>query len=206
MSFLYRREIPIGIGIILTTVILIHYFTVNPTIEAISKEFQLWGVIIAGYAALLGLLSFTLHHGKQLMNRKSFYSGWTLFITFGTIILGLLFSTSSPQYVFLTTKILTPLSMALGSYLGFFICAAAFRAFRARNLEAAILLFSATVIMLKNIPIGNVIVPGIFKFGNWYNDVVAFGGNRGLIIVMGVGMIVAGIRQLLGYERGGATA
>jgi predicted phage tail protein len=92
--------------------------------------------------------------------------------------------------------------MAMGSYLGFFICAAAFRSFRARNLEAAILLFSATVIMLKNIPIGNVIIPGIFSFGNWYNDVVAFGGNRGLIIVMGVGMIVAGIRQLLGFERG----
>jgi len=42
-------------------------------------------------------------------------------------------------------------------------------------------------------------------FGDWYNDVLALGGNRGLIIVMGVGMIVAGIRQILGYERGKMT-
>jgi len=151
---------------------------------------------------LLGLLSYTLHHGKQVVNNKSYYSGWSLFTAYGTIILGLLFSTSSPQYDFLTKNILTPLSMAMGSYLGFFICAAAFRSFRARNLEAALLLFSATVLMLKNIPIGNILIPGIHRFGTWYNDVVAFGGNRGLIIVMGIGMIVAGIRQLLGYERG----
>jgi hypothetical protein len=202
MGFLYRREIPIGIGIILTSVILIQYFTTNPSIENVSKEFQLWGVIIAAYAMLLGFLSYVLHHGNQVIKRQSAYSGWALLTAFGTIILGLLTTTSSASYQFLTSNILTPLSMAMGSYLGFFICAAAFRSFRARNLEAAALLFSATVIMLKNIPIGNVIIPGIHGFGNWYNDVVAFGGNRGLIIVMGVGMIVAGIRQLLGYERG----
>ena len=165
MAILYRREIPIGIGIVLTTVILAHYFTTNPTVESVSLTFQLWGVVIAAYAMILGLLSYTLHHGQNVVKKRSMYSAWSLVTAFGTLFLGLLFSTSSPSYQFLTTNILTPLSMAMGSYLGFFICAAAFRSFRARNLEAGILLFSATVIMLKNIPIGNVLVPGIFRFG-----------------------------------------
>ena len=203
MSFIYRREIPIIFGLIVSSTILMHYFTVNPAIEILSVNFQLWGVIIASYALLLGLLSYTIYHGKQVMKSRSFYSIWALIVCFVTLIVGLVVSPSSPKYLFLTVSVLKPLSMAVSSYIGFFICSAAFRAFKARNMDAAILLVSATIIMLKNIPIGNIILPGILPFGEWFNNVVALGGNRGLIIVMGVGMIVAGIRQLLGYERGG---
>lgn len=203
MSFIYRREIPIIFGLIVSSTILMHYFTVNPAIEILSVNFQLWGVIIASYALLLGLLSYTIYHVKQVMKSNSFYSIWALIVCFVTLIVGLVVSPSSPKYLFLTVSVLKPLSMAVSSYIGFFICSAAFRAFKARNMDAAILLVSATIIMLKNIPIGNIILPGILPFGEWFNNVVALGGNRGLIIVMGVGMIVAGIRQLLGYERGG---
>jgi len=203
VSFIYRREIPIIFGLIVSSTILMHYFTVNPAIEILSVNFQLWGVIIASYALLLGLLSYTIYHGKQVMKSRSFYSIWALIVCFVTLIVGLVVSPSSPKYLFLTVSVLKPLSMAVSSYIGFFICSAAFRAFKARNMDAAILLVSATIIMLKNIPIGNIILPGILPFGEWFNNVVALGGNRGLIIVMGVGMIVAGIRQLLGYERGG---
>jgi len=203
MSLIYRKEIPIILGLIVSVTILTHYFTVNPVIESISVSFQLWGVIIAAFAMLLGLLSYAIYHVKQVEKSRSFYSIWALIVCFGTLIVGLVVSPSSPTYLFLTVTVLKPLSMAMSSFIGFFICSAAFRAFRARNKETVILLVSATIIMLKNIPIGNIILPGISSFGGWFNDVAALGGNRGMIIVMGGGMIVAGIRQLLGYERGG---
>lgn len=205
MSFLYRREIPLVMGIIVCTAILTQYFIVNPTIESISVNFQLWGVIIAAFAVLLGLLSYTIYHGKQVMKTKAWYSIWSLIVCFGLLSIGLIQSSNSPTYTFILTTVSRPLGMAMSSFIGFFICSAAFRSFRARNIDAALLLISATIIMLRNIPIGSLIIPGIGPFGDWYNDVLALGGNRGLIIVMGVGMIVAGIRQILGYERGDIT-
>jgi len=144
-------------GIIVCTAILTQYFIVNPTIESISVNFQLWGVIIAAYAVLLGLLSYTIYHGKQVMKTKAWYSIWSLIVCFGTLIIGLIQSSTSPAYTFILTMVSRPLGMAMSSFIGFFICSAAFRSFRARNIDAAILLISATVIMLRNIPIGSLI-------------------------------------------------
>jgi hypothetical protein len=202
MSWIYRREIPIIITIIMTTVILIQYFLADPIIVSLSVVFQLWGVIIAAFAMLLGLITYTIHHVREIRKKRAWYSIWSIFCTYLMIAIGFIFSTSSSTYLFIMNNMILPMSMAITSFITFFICSASFRAFRARNRDAAILLISAVIVMLSNIPIGNVILPGILPLGTWFQNVLILGGNRGLIIVMGVGMIVAGIRQIFGYETG----
>jgi hypothetical protein len=202
MTFINRREIPIAIGVTACTLIISSYFTTDATLNSASDRLQLWSVIIAGFAALLGLVSYVAYNGRQIAKKRSTYSVVAVGSALSTILLGLTLSPASAEYGWLTRNILTPLSMSVGSFIGFFIVSAAFRTFRARSLEAGIVLVAATVIMLKNMPVGEYLLPGVLPFGTWLNDIASLGGNRGFTIAFAVGAIIAGVRQILGYERG----
>ncbi len=205
MSILSRREIPVAIGAAACTIVVASYFTDNAALGMASDGLQLWGIVIAGFAALLGLASYAIYNGRQIVEKRSVYSGIALTAALGTIVLGLALGPASPEYGWLSGNILTPLSMSVGAFIGFFIVSAAFRTFRARSLEAGIVLASAVVIMLKNMPVGEYLFPGVLGLGNWLNDVASLGGNRGFTIAFAVGAIIAGVRQVLGYERGRST-
>ena len=202
MSIISRRGIPIAIGAAACTIVVASYFTDDASLGAASDGLQLWGIIIAGFAALLGLASYAIHNGRQIARKKSVYSALALASALGTIALGLTLGPASAEYGWLSANVLTPLSMSVGAFIGFFIVSAAFRTFRARSLEAGIVLASAVVIMLKNMPVGEYLFPGVLSLGNWLNDVASLGGNRGFTIAFAVGAIIAGVRQVLGYERG----
>lgn len=202
MALINRREIPIAIGVAACTLVISSYFTTDATLNAASDGLQIWGIIIAGFAALLGLVSYVAYNGRQIAKKRSAYSVVAVGSALGTIILGLTLSPASAEYGWLTANVLTPLSMSVGSFIGFFIVSAAFRTFRARSLEAGIVLAAAAAIMLKNMPVGEYLLPGVLPFGNWLNDIASLGGNRGFTIAFAVGAIIAGVRQVLGFERG----
>ncbi len=202
MALINRREIPIAIGVAACTTVVASYFTDNKALASASSGLQIWGIVIAGFAALLGLISYVTYNGRQIAKKRSAYSILAVGSAFGTIVLGLTLTPASVEYGLLTANVLTPLSMSVGSFIGFFIVSAAFRTFRARSLEAGVVLAAATVIMLKNMPVGEFLLPGVLPFGNWLNDIASLGGNRGFTIAFAVGAIIAGVRQVLGFERG----
>ena len=202
VSIINRREIPIALGVAACTLVIASYFTTNTSIASASDGLQLWGIIIAGFAAVLGLISYTSYNARQIAKKRSVYAVVAVGSALATVALGLTLTPSSAEYGWLTQNILTPLTMSVGSFIGFFIVSAAFRSFRARSLEAGIVLAAAVVIMLKNIPIGEYLVPGVLPLGNWLNDVASLGGNRGFTIAFAVGAVIAGVRQILGFERG----
>lgn len=202
MALINRKEIPIAIGVAACTAVVASYFTDNTTLASASSGLQIWGIVIAGFAALLGLVSYVVYNGRQIAKKRSAYSVVAVGSALGTILLGLTLTPASVEYGWLTANVLTPLSMSVGSFIGFFIVSAAFRTFRARSLEAGVVLSAATVIMLKNMPIGEFLLPGVLPFGNWLNDIASLGGNRGFTIAFAIGAIIAGVRQVLGFERG----
>ena len=85
--------------------------------------------------------------------------------------------------------------------LAFFIASAAFRAFRARNTEAGLLLGSAILVLLGRAPIGRLISDSLPEITNWIIDVPNNAGRRAIIIGAALGAIVTGLRVLLGMER-----
>jgi predicted MFS family arabinose efflux permease len=69
--------------------------------------------------------------------------------------------------VFLVEKIADRIDSAIYALLGFYVCSAAYRSFKLKNLEATILLASAVLLMLAQAPIGDAMFPGISKVGEW---------------------------------------
>ncbi|MCZ6691691.1 MAG: FHA domain-containing protein [Planctomycetota bacterium] len=103
-----------------------------------------------------------------------------------------------------------PLQSATFAMLAFYVASAAFRAFRAKNAEAIILLATAFLILLGRTYLGTVItvwVPDeleVLRVPNltvWIMKVINAAGNRAIMIGIALGIASASLKVILGIDR-----
>jgi hypothetical protein len=104
-------------------------------------------------------------------------------------------------YVWMYDYVFYPCNATMFALLAFFIASAAFRAFRARNAEAALLLGAAIIIMLGRAPIGRAISDLLPLISDWILDVPNNAGRRAIMMGAALGAIATGLRIILGLER-----
>lgn len=97
--------------------------------------------------------------------------------------------------------VFAPCNATMFALLAFFVASAAFRAFRARNIEAALLLASAIIVLLAQAPIGRWITTSLPHLSDWILDILSNGSRRAIIMGAAVGAIATGLRVILGIER-----
>jgi hypothetical protein len=97
--------------------------------------------------------------------------------------------------------VFAPCNATMFALLAFFVASAAFRAFRARNIEAALLLGSAIIVLVARAPIGRWISTSIPHLSQWILDIPSNGSRRAIIMGAAVGAIATGLRVILGLER-----
>lgn len=108
-----------------------------------------------------------------------------------------------PLFKFFYGDVYVPLYAAAYALTGFYIISALYRSFKARNYESALLLVSASILLLKNAPIGEAILgKGIVTLGDWIMGVPNAAGNMAILIGFAIGVIILSLRTLLGMERG----
>ena len=83
-----------------------------------------------------------------------------------------------------------------------FITSAAVRAFKARNLEAAIVLVSGTLMVMGNAPLFTNSVPVLNDISLWIRNIPNMATMRGVMIGAALGAIALAVRTLMGIERG----
>jgi len=106
--------------------------------------------------------------------------------------------------------IFTPLKATMYALLAFFVASASYRAFRAKNKEATVLLVTAFVILLGRTPAGVYAtgwMPDALSFfhvpnlANWIMGVPNLAGQRAIMIGIALGVISMCLRVILGIER-----
>lgn len=104
-------------------------------------------------------------------------------------------------FVWIYDHVFAPCNATMFALLAFFVASAAFRAFRARNIEAALLLGTAILMMLGRAPIGRALSDSLPDVAQWLLDVPSNGGRRAIMMGAAIGAIATGLRVILGLER-----
>jgi hypothetical protein len=92
------------------------------------------------------------------------------------------------------------LGAAMFSLLGFYICAAAYRAFRIRSMESALMMTAALLVMLGQIPFGLWISEALPGIRLWLLQVPSTGAARAIEIGASVAGLVMAFRMWLSIE------
>jgi len=210
MSTLLKREVVYLItGVVAVTMFIDFFFF--PKGWDVASTLQTWAMIIGNIALGLGAVRLLLFYGKQVQKRTVgvwHYSVWLIVYFFICLITGLAgyitlgHQDKNPIYYWNFTNVYTPLGQALYAMTGFYIFSAAYRAFRARNIDAALLLIAGCFTLLTNAPIGEVIWVQIPVIGRWFLDIGQVPGMRTFMIAGAFGLLAYGFRALLGKEKG----
>ncbi len=97
--------------------------------------------------------------------------------------------------------VMMPILSTMFALLAFFIASAAYRAFRARNLLASLLLIAALIVMLRfnpYLPYAEYVA----RTSNWLMNVPNLAGQRAIVIGIGLGIVATALKVILGIERG----
>jgi hypothetical protein len=151
-----------------------------------------------------------MQHSKivQRRGRNYLFSGWLLLFFAIQLITGLAGyvgtgnQDNNPIYYWLFVNVYTPLGATLYPITGFYIFSAAYRAFRARNVDAALMLIAGCFVILSNAPVGEAIWGGIPVIGEWFRFTGQVPGMRTFAMVGAMGLLAYGFRALLGKEKG----
>jgi hypothetical protein len=205
MSVIKSREIPVIITAIFALFVVFEYFFKVPEATRWSMVFQKWAVILASFAIGIGFVNTSLFHLRNIRRKAKgqwFYSLWTIFLMSLIIILGVGLGPAHQVYGWIYNATAVPLGSATTALLGFFTFSAAYRAFRARNIEAALLLITGMIIILYVVPLGELVWPGWPIIGEWLTGYPNAVVGRVLYATVVMGTISLGVRIILGYERG----
>lgn len=197
-----RREVPILILFTTGLIMIAERFMKVPALGKIATDIRTWGVVLSGFALAVSAANlFVVHFGKIKAGKNTFYSGVLLVAMVAMAVLGIFAGTGSAAYKSIYNAALVPMNATMFAMLAFYIASAAYRAFVARKIEAAVLLVSAIIVMLDNVPLGEMIYPNYSAISNWVMNVPNLAAQRGIMIGSAIGAITISLRVLVGIDR-----
>jgi hypothetical protein len=206
-----RREVPLVLTAIVGITMIIAHFI--PPLNILKDLFEDWFFIIAAFAIYLGILNLILVNGNKIYRKQK---GWPfgLVVILGFLIMtivglglsgGRTFQDPGTRFYYLYMNVYYPLSATMFALLAFFVASASYRAFRARNVEATMLLGAAFILMLGRVPIGYWISAGVghtlANAADWIMDFPQTAGQRAIMIGIALGVVSSALRVILGLER-----
>lgn len=209
MSQILRREVVYALTGLVTVLMLLEYFF-WPTAQPWAETIRTWAIIVFNISLGLGAIRLLMQQSVNVQKRRENWQYSAMLLSLFVVMLLTGFAgyfatglqTSNGIYNWLFINIYTPLGATLYPITGFYIFSAAYRAFRARNVDAALMLIAGCFVMLKNAPVGEAIWIGFATIGNWFQFTGQIPGMRTFSIVGALGLIAYGFRALMGKERG----
>ena len=206
-----RRQVPLALCFVFGVVMVLIEFSPHPYSKSLYNEVINWSLIIRPFALVLGVATLVQTHWIRIRRRAEYWQ-YSFVVFIGMIVMvaiGIPFGPSHKAFKWLFKYIQVPMDATMFSLLAFFIASASYRAFRARTLEATLLLVAALIVMIGNAPIGDFIWNKIMPFGDnlpstvrqWILENPNLSSRRGVILGVSLGIISQSIRIILGIER-----
>jgi len=210
MSRVIKRDIPI---LLLTFTALFQAADTlieEPTLNSYADSMRSAASIIGTFALILSVTLLTRLHTRRLQRRRTIIESTVLLISLWIPLvwglwqfsMGGVSPTIEPFVQGVFNGIVSPGDSTIYAILALFIASAAYRAFRARSVEATILLVAGIIVMLAKAPIGESIWSGFPILSDWILNVPNRAGVTVIILSAILASIALYVRMMLGYERG----
>ncbi len=229
-----RRELPMILAFAVGLLMILDFFV--PALRTYSEMAQNWYLAVIAFALLIGLFSLVRTNYFKIRLKQPDW-GYSIVLLFGLIAMASMgffghligptieyFQTGTftlPENIngisegtpfnWMFNNVMFPMSSTMFSLLAFFVASASYRAFRARNFEATLLLVAAVIVMLGQVPIGTFWFPEnvptwltYLRFDTWKDWIMDIGntaGQRAIMIGAALGVVSTSLRILLGIER-----
>ncbi|RPI57247.1 MAG: hypothetical protein EHM55_02525 [Acidobacteria bacterium] len=230
-----KRTVPLLITAVVGFTLIGAYFV--PYTQSWGETVAIWFDVLAAIAFILGGGNLLRSHLKKISDQQR---GWAYSIIVLASFLGTLFVglgkigvAPSPQFLeyswsgpyrqtgsafwYFYQYAFQPLTSTIFALLAFYIASAAFRAFRAKNLEAILLLATAFIVLLGRTFAG-VALTGWIDPANWEGfrhftglrlenltvyimAVFNTAGNRAIMIGIALGIVATSLKILIGVDR-----
>ena len=199
-----RRSLPLLLVGAFGFAMLVQYFTPLPVARAVYGRVLEWMQVIFAAGLVLGGMSYAQTHLRKVARPGGDRIYSALALAALVLMLAAGFSGGIERgsvFLWLFNNVQVPLQQTVFSLLAFFVASAAFRGFRARSVEAALLLGVALLVMIGRIPVGEMMGIGLPEAARWLVDVPAVAAKRGILIGIGLGSVAVALRVMLGIER-----
>lgn len=217
-----RREVPILITLISGIVFVLAYFIPHWPFDQLETWYNEWFSIVASFAIWLGALNLLKLSVIRIQRKQGEWAlSWVVLVSFALIVVaGMIdgirglhtdpptsFRDPGTHFDWLYTFIYTPLSATMYAVLAFFVASASYRAFRARNIQATLLLLAGVVVMAGRVPLGDMLtkmLPEGWQASDWSSWIMNFpqtAGQRAIKIGVALGIVSTSLRIILGIER-----
>ena len=200
-----RREIPLKITLFFGLFMILQYFVPHWWVNEVAGRFQQWAVIVLAFAYVLGVANLVRIHLDVVSRRQRDwgYKLITVVALFVTILIGLI-GGIMPGTFFndrIYMQMYVPMSSTMYATLAFFIASAAFRAFKIRSWQAALLAVTAIIVMLGRVPAGQLIWKDMPELVDWVMAVPNMVAQRAILIGAALGAVATGLKMIFGIER-----
>jgi hypothetical protein len=208
-----KREIPLFVTAAIGLFMILSFFVPHQAVSVPADFLQQSAIIIVAFGIVLGGANLLRVNLEAVVGRQP---GWPykLVLVAGlvvTVALGLIegrdFQAAGTRSTWIYDQVYSSMSSAMFALLAFFIASAAFRAFRIRTTEAALLAAAAFIVMMGRVPLGGVLTEGLPRelrvetLAQWILDVPQNAANRAILIGAALGVMATGLRVILGIER-----
>jgi hypothetical protein len=175
-------------------------------------------LVIAGFSFGLGLLNLATIHGRSVLGQRAgWHNSLAFFVAMILMVISGLFrgeyASLAALYRVLFEGLYQPLGASVFSVLAFFITTAAYRAFRIRSGEAALMMGAAFIVMMAQVPMGMMLTNWLPETGwaanlrieqvsNWLMTILNMAALRAVAFGIGIGGLAMSLRIWLSLERG----
>ena len=211
-----KLRLPLILCFLCGLFMIVQFFIPHPPFTNMYEKLLDWSRIIAIFALVIGLSSLIKLHYTRIVHKTPDLP-YSIVVLLGMAVMVVVSLISGPEgawFEWLFKNIQVPMQATMFSLLAFFIASAAYRAFRARTVEATLMLLTAIVVMFARVPIGRFLWAGIMPdsviqwranlpgdVSDWILRVPSMAARRGILLGVSLGAIATALKIILGIER-----
>ncbi|MBM3287610.1 MAG: hypothetical protein FJY88_09730 [Candidatus Eisenbacteria bacterium] len=210
-----RRGVPLFLTAFVGITYIVQFFVPHRPFSGMQDVLTDWVQIVFAFAIWLGVLNLMKVSGNKVYRKERDWP-YAVVIVVSFLLMGVIglflsggarFQDPGTPFDWMYQNVYNPLSATMFAILAFFVASASYRAFRARNREATLLLVAAFLVMLGRVPAGDALtgfLPEGYRLSSladWIMNVPNKAGQRAIMIGIALGTVSTSLRLILGIER-----